>query len=78
MPVSFMSRWKGDLLSCFMAVCFQIGQNRRFPELQSDDVGGSFAAGRAHKSLSLPGRFCNPSMEKPAGMDTLVDYVGRL
>ncbi len=33
------------------------GTKGRTPDLLSDDEGGSFAAGRARKSLSLPGRF---------------------
>ena len=43
------------------------GTKGRTPDLRSDDEGGSFAAGRARKSLSLPGRFRNTTMElKPA------------
>jgi hypothetical protein len=49
------------------------GTKGRTPDLRSDDEGGSFAAGRARKSLSLPGRFRNTTMEKPAVTDTLQD-----
>ena len=47
------------------------------PALRSHDEGGSFAAGRARKSLSLSGRFRNSSMEKPAETDMLQDSVVR-
>ena len=52
------------------------GTKGRTPDLRSDDEGGSFAAGRARKSLSLPGRFRNTTMEKPAVTDTLQDFSG--
>ena len=52
------------------------GTKGRTPDLRSDDEGGSFAAGRARKSLSLPGRFRNTTMEKPAVTDTLQDLSG--
>ncbi len=48
------------------------------PDLRSHDEGGSFAAGRARKSISLSGRFRNSSMmEKPAETDMLQDLVVR-
>ena len=59
----------GDLLQA----CFLAGTKGRTPDLRSHDEGGSFAAGCARKSLSLPGRFRNSTMEKPAEMDTLKD-----
>ena len=52
------------------------GTKGRTPDLRSDDEGGSFAAGRARKSLSLPGRFRNSSMKKPAETVTLPDISG--
>ena len=37
------------------------GTKGRTPDLRSHDEGGSFAAGRARKSLSLTGRLHNSS-----------------
>jgi hypothetical protein len=56
---------------------FSIGTKGCTPDLRSHDEGGSVAAGRASKSLSLSGRFRNSSMEKPAETDMLQDSVVR-
>jgi hypothetical protein len=56
---------------------FSVGTKGCAPDLRSHDEGGSFAAGRARKSLSLSSSFRNSSMEKPAATDMLQDSVVR-
>ena len=66
-----MSRFESR--ATFYRRAFLAGTKGRTPDLRSHDEGGSFAAGRARKSLSLHGRFRNSTMEKPAEADTPSD-----
>jgi hypothetical protein len=74
MPISFMSGFES--LATFYRRDFSWAKGCA-PDLRSHDEGGSFAAGRARKSLSLSCRFRNSSMENPAETEMLQDSVVR-